>query len=123
MAIRPELCSGPRSSGGARRDLHVWSIDLPPFPAAFWRQPGAGLLFQTALWLVLATIFADIFFRAGFALRNLALFSFCFGLAAPLFWFNSLGTEYLMLAGALILIVIFHLRGSLTRYEIGRASC
>ena len=52
----------------------------------------------------------------GFALRNLALFSFCFGLAAPLFWFNFLGTENLMLAGALILMLIFHLRGGLTRY-------
>ena len=86
------------------------------FPQHFGGNLAQGLLFQTALWLVLATIFADIFFRAGFALRNLALFSFCFGLAAPLFWFNSLGTEYLMLAGALMLIVIFHLRGSLTRY-------
>src|SRR5258708_38257360 len=86
------------------------------FPEHLGNNLSQGLLFQTALWLSLATIFADIFFRAGFALRNLALFSFCFGLAAPLFWFNFLGTENLMLAGALILIVIFHLRGSLTRY-------
>ncbi len=86
------------------------------FPEHLGNNLSQGLLFQTALWLSLATIFADVFFRAGFALRNLALFSFCFGLAAPLFWFNFLGTENLMLAGALILIVIFHLRGSLTRY-------
>ena len=86
------------------------------FPEHVGNNLVQGLLFQTALWLSLATIFADVYFRAGFALRNLALFSFCFGLAAPLFWFNFLGTENLMLAGALILMLIFHLRGGLTRY-------
>lgn len=75
-----------------------------------------GLLFQAGLWLVLAGIFADIFFRAGFGLRNLALFSFCFALATPLFWFDYVGTENLMLAGALMLMVVFRLRGSRPRY-------
>ena len=75
-----------------------------------------GLLFQAGLWLILATIFADTFFRAGFPLRNLALFSFCLALETPLFWFDSMATTNLMLTGALILIVVFHLRGSLARY-------
>jgi hypothetical protein len=75
-----------------------------------------ALLAQAALWLLLAAVFADIFFRGGFPLRNLALFSFCFGLSGPLFWFDYLGTENLMLAAALMLIVMFHWRGSLARY-------
>ena len=86
------------------------------FPQHVGGNLAHGLLFQAGLWLILATIFADIFFRAGFPLRNLAMFSFCFALATPLFWFNSVGTENLMLAGALMLIVVFHLRGSLARY-------
>jgi hypothetical protein len=75
-----------------------------------------GLLFQMCLWLVLAAILADIFFRVGFRLRNLALFSFCFALATPLFWFDYVGTENLIIAGVLMLIVVFQLRGSRSRY-------
>ena len=86
------------------------------FPEHIGGNLAHGLFFQAGLWLILATIFAEIFFRAGFPLRNLALFSFCFALATPLFWFNFVGTENLMLAGALMLIVVFHLRGSLAHY-------
>jgi hypothetical protein len=86
------------------------------FPGHLGNNLAQGLLFQTALWLSVTTIFADLFFRADIALRNLAFFSLCFGMAAPLFWFNFLGTENLMLVGALILMLIFHLRGGLTRY-------
>src|SRR5258708_1485346 len=57
------------------------------FPEHLGNNLVQGLLFQTALWLSLATIFADVYFRAGIPLRNLALFSCYFGLAAPLFWF------------------------------------
>ena len=86
------------------------------FPEHLGNNLVQGLLFQAVLWLSLAIIFADVYFHAGIPLRNLALFSFCFGLAAPLFWFNFLGTENLMLAGALILMLMFHLRGGLVRY-------
>src|SRR5579863_2444086 len=41
-----------------------------PFPQNVGSNLEHGLLFQLGLWLVLATIFADIFFRAGFRLRN-----------------------------------------------------
>lgn len=74
-----------------------------------------GLFLQAGLWLILAAIFADIFFRSRFPLRNLALFSFCFSLAVPLFWFEFVGTEYLLLAGALMLFIMFRLRGSWIR--------
>jgi hypothetical protein len=86
------------------------------FPQHLGGNLAHGLIFQAGLWLVLATIFGDVFFLAGFPLRNLALFSFCFALATPLFWFDSVGPENLMLAGALMLITVFHLRGSLARY-------
>jgi hypothetical protein len=86
------------------------------FPQDIGGNLARGLLFQTVLWLVLATIFADIFFWAGFRLRNLTLFSFCFALATPLFWFGFVGAENLMLAGALRLIAAFQLRGSWARY-------
>ena len=86
------------------------------FPQHIGGNLALALLFQAGLWLALAAIFADVFFRAVFPLRNLALFSFCFGLAAPLFWFDYLGLENLMLSGALILIVMFHFFGSWTRY-------
>jgi hypothetical protein len=86
------------------------------FPQHFGRNLSQALLFQAVLWLVLAAIFADLFFRGGFPVRNIALFSFCFGLAAPFFWFNSFGLENLILTGALLLIMMFHFRGSWTRY-------
>ena len=86
------------------------------FPQHIGGNLAHGLLFQAGLWLALAVIFWEVFFRAAFPLRNLALFSFCFGLAAPLFWFDYLGLENLMLAGALILIVMFHFFGSWPRY-------
>src|SRR5258708_19688623 len=49
MAIRPELCSYPRSGDGARRDFHVWPIDLPSFPGASWQQPVAGAAISDSL--------------------------------------------------------------------------
>lgn len=75
-----------------------------------------GLLFQAAMWLVWAVIIVDVFFRAGFGVRSLAVFSLCFSLAAPWFWFNFLGPENLMLAGALLLLVVAHTRGGWIRY-------
>lgn len=86
------------------------------FPEDVGNNLKYGLIFQGCLWLVLGTIFADVFVRGGFRIQNLALFSFCFGLAAPLFWFNSLGPENLMVAGALLLIVMFQVNGGWTRY-------
>ncbi len=75
-----------------------------------------ALWFQTALWIVLAAIFADLFFRAGFTLRNLAWFSVFFGVSAPLYWFNRGGVESLVVGGAIILLVVFAERGGFPRY-------
>ncbi|HXJ38579.1 MAG TPA: hypothetical protein VNH18_04825 [Bryobacteraceae bacterium] len=75
-----------------------------------------ALIFQVCLWFVLAAIFADVFFRGNFRVRNLALFCFCFSLAAPLFWFNSMGSENLILAGVCLLLLMYHRIGSWIRY-------
>ena len=86
------------------------------FPQNVGDNLAHGLLFQLGLWAVLALVFADIFFRAGFSPRNLGMFAFCFALATPMFWFAAMGTETLMAGAALILLVVYHLRGSVPRY-------
>ena len=86
------------------------------FPEHIGNNLEQGLIFQVILWFALAIIFADVFFRSGIAVRNLAMFSFFFALAAPLFWFSVLGPENLILAAALILLMMFHSYGSLFRY-------
>jgi hypothetical protein len=85
------------------------------FPENVGSNLEQGLLFQAGLWLVLAVILADVFIRGDFQVRNLTLFSFCFSLATPLFWFSVLGPENLILVGAFILLVMFQLRGGWAR--------
>jgi hypothetical protein len=75
-----------------------------------------ALVFQMIVWLVLVVVFADLFFIAGFRLRNLAAFSVFFGLSAPLFWFNYYGIENLVVAAVLVLLVVARWRGGLARY-------
>lgn len=86
------------------------------FPQDIGNNLLKGLVFQGGLWLLLAAILADLFFRACLPFRNVLLFSICFGLAAPLFWFNFSGVENLILAGALLAIVLFRMRGGWLRY-------
>jgi len=88
------------------------------FPECVGANLANGLVLQAGLWLLLAAVFADVFFRADFPLRNLSLFTFCFGLSGPMYWFNSVGVENLILAGGLILLVTFRIRGSLVRYLV-----
>jgi hypothetical protein len=77
-----------------------------------------GLICQAVLWLLLIAILADLFYRGGFALRNLTFFSIFLGLSGPLYHHlpNPLGAGDLLLVGAFILIVHFHLRGGAWRY-------
>jgi hypothetical protein len=86
------------------------------FPQNVGHNLTHGLIFQGCLWLVLAAILADVFFLAGFRFRNLVLFSALFSLAAPFFWFLSVGLENLVLAGALLLLIRFHRHGGWIRY-------
>ena len=74
-----------------------------------------GLAFQAVLWALLITVLWDLFFRGGFQLRNLAVFSVFIGLSA----FDHNQMDYpgnLLLYPALILLVHFRLRGGVVRY-------
>ena len=75
-----------------------------------------GLVFQALLWCGLIGVFWDLFFRSGLRLRNLTLFVFLFALSAPLYWFNYMGAENLLLAAVLILLVVFQVRGGFLRF-------
>jgi hypothetical protein len=75
-----------------------------------------GLIFQAVLWCALIGVFADLFFHAGFRLFNLTLFVCLFALSAPLYWFNFMGAENLLLAAVLLLLVVFEWRGGFSRY-------
>jgi hypothetical protein len=75
-----------------------------------------GFLTQAGLWIVLAWILADLFFRTPLPLRNLALFAVFFGLSGPLFWFNGAGLESLMVAAALLLLINYHFHGQRFRF-------
>lgn len=86
------------------------------FPQDIGSNLSQALVFQTALWLMLIAVLADLCFRSGILLRNLAPFSIMFGLSAPLFWFNRVGLENLLLAAALILLVVNRWRGGMARY-------
>jgi hypothetical protein len=86
------------------------------FPEHFGNNLRDGLIFQFCLWAVLGAILFDVFARGGFRLRNLAVFAAGFCLTSPFFWFNSLGPENLMLVAALLLLVMYRLRGEWLRY-------
>jgi len=86
------------------------------FPQDIGHNLVRGLLFQTAVWAVLIVILADLFFGAGFPLWSLVFFSAFVGIASPLFWFNRMGLEDLLLVGALVLLVIFYRQGGIVRY-------
>jgi hypothetical protein len=75
-----------------------------------------GLVFQVAIWALLTWVFVQLFFRSELSLRNLTAFSIFFGLAAPLFWFNHMGIENLLIAGVLILLVLVRRRPNMPRY-------
>jgi hypothetical protein len=93
---------------GVSADL-VWTtgpLGYLVFPMDLGHNLAQALVFQGALWMALIAIFADLFFRVSRPLRNLAFFSILFALSSPLFWFNYMGLENLMLAGVLVLLVL-----------------
>jgi len=100
------------------RDL-IWTtgpLGYLVFPQDFGNNLTQALALQSVLWIALIAILADLFFRANLPTRNLIFFSLFFSLSAPLYWFNFLGLENLMLTGALILLVLYRQRGGLPRY-------
>src|ERR1041384_8232120 len=86
------------------------------FPQDIGNNLVQGLIFQILLWCGLIAVFADLYFRAGLRRINLALFCFLFALSAPLYWFNFMGAENLLLAAVLVLLVVFQWRGGFGRY-------
>jgi hypothetical protein len=100
------------------RDV-VWTtgpLGYLVFPQDIGNNLQHALIFQSIVWAVLIAILADLFFRGGYALRNLAMFTVFFALSAPLYWFNYMGLENLLLMGALVLLVVERSRGGLVRY-------
>ena len=65
---------------------------------------------------VVGAILVDVFFRGSIGIRNLVLFSFCFSLSAPWYWFSFPGPENLIVAAALLLLVMVQVRGGWIRY-------
>jgi hypothetical protein len=114
FALNYAAAAGPTAGSNPVFTMGPFSYLI--FPQNIGNNLARGLLFQSILWLALAAIFAKLFFAAGIPLRNLILFSFFFALSTPLFFFNSLGQENLMLAGALILLVLSYIRGSWASY-------
>ena len=86
------------------------------FPQDIGDNLNRGLTFQLCAWLVLAAVFADLFFLAGYRLRNLAAFTAFFALSTPLYWFNYTGLENLIVASVLILLISARWRGGNGRY-------
>jgi hypothetical protein len=76
-----------------------------------------GLIFQAAMWVFLIAILFDLCFRSGFRLRNLVFFSAFIGLSARLYQYPTIpGAPDALLAGCLLLLVNFRLRGGWLRY-------
>jgi hypothetical protein len=89
------------------RDL-IWTngpLGFLTFPQNIGHNLVLGLAFQLALWILLASVYIDLFLRARIPLGRLALFGLCVGLASPLFWFNR-NSEDVLVAGVLTLLVL-----------------
>jgi len=89
------------------RDL-VWSngpFGFLTFPQNIGHNLPIALLFQTSVWVLLASAYFELFFRTAIPLARLFLFSVCVGLASPLFWFNR-NAEDVLVAGVLTLLVM-----------------
>ncbi len=105
------------------RDI-VWTtgpLGYLIFPQDIGANLVHALVFQGVLWAILTAIFADLFYFSRVPLRSLGFFTIFFSLSAPLFWFNYMGPENLILAAAFVLLVVSRLRGGLGRYVIALA--
>jgi hypothetical protein len=89
------------------------------FPQDVGHNLATALIYQLLTWLVIGVILWDLYFPGGFRLRNLAAFTVCLGVAAPLFWLNRVGLENLLLACALICLILYRVRGGMWRYVVG----
>lgn len=86
------------------------------FPQDLGNNLVHALIFQVAIWGVLILAVADVFLIGRVPLRNAALFAAFLGLSAPLYWFNYMGLENLLLAGALLFMTVYRWQGGRVRY-------
>jgi hypothetical protein len=100
------------------RDL-IWTtgpLGYLVFPNDIGNNLSQALGFQWVLWAILISVFFDLYYRSGVPVSNLAFFSVYFSLSAPLYWFNLMGPENLLLAAVLILLVAERRCGGRARY-------
>jgi len=105
------------------RDV-VWTtgpLGYLVFPQDIGANLAHALVFQGVLWAVLIAVITDLFYLAGVSLRSLAFFTMFFSLSAPLYWFNYMGPENLILAAVLVLLVNARRRGGHGRYIVALA--
>ncbi|MGJ5813136.1 hypothetical protein [Paludibaculum fermentans] len=74
-----------------------------------------GLAAQALVWLVLLSVLVDLCYFADVSIRNLVAFAACTALAAPLFHFNFVGVENLLLLAILLQAALLLLRPFLWR--------
>ena len=85
------------------------------FPFDIGHNLARGLAFQAASWVLVIVVLWDLFFRGGFPVRNLAVFSVLIGLST--LEYHQMGYPgNLLLYPALMLLVHFRLRGGIVRY-------
>ena len=95
------------------RDI-VWTsgpLGYLTFPQDLGNNVPQGLLFQFAIWSVVAFLFRELFFKSGFPVRNLVIFTLFWSLSGPLYWYNRAGLEALCLATVLLLLLMFRWKG------------
>lgn len=88
------------------------------FPQPVGDNLARGVLFQCCVWVLLAGVLADLFLRGGLRLANLALFTLLLATSAPLFWFNYIGLQNLLIAALAVLFLLCRLRGERWRYLV-----
>ncbi|HEY1496665.1 MAG TPA: hypothetical protein VGF49_19055 [Candidatus Solibacter sp.] len=102
----------------AGRDV-VWTtgpLGYLVFPQDLGGNLAKALAFQAAVWALLIAVLTDLFFRSRIPLRNLAAFTIFFAISAPLYWFNYMGIENLLIAATLVLLLLTRIRGGTLRY-------
>src|SRR5262249_26477031 len=81
------------------RDV-VWTtgpLGYLVFPQDIGRNLAQAFVFQGVIWVVMIAILAILFYRTEVPLKNLGYFAVFFSLSAPLYWFNYMGPENLLL--------------------------
>lgn len=105
---------------GMGRDI-VWTtgpLSYLILPMDLGNNLMKALLFQVGMWAFVIAVVYDICFHVAFRLRNLAFFAVFIGLSARLYQYPTIpGASDVLLAGAMLLLLNFHLYGGWWRYS------